>query len=71
MQTRPFRKVERGEVFRFIETGCILAKVGNRRVLVCEPCIEFEDERGKIVSLVDGDMDCPCAVVNLGKRFYK
>ena len=71
MLTKAFRFVERGDVFRFIETGCILAKVGERRVLVCDPCEELEDERGKIVSLVDGDMDCKCAIINLKKRFYK
>lgn len=71
MKTIPFWRVERGEVFRFVETGDILAKVGRTRVLVCDPCFVNEDERGKIVSLVKKDLEAPCAVLNLRKGFYK
>lgn len=67
---KQFRYVEPGEVVRF-PTGCILARVSRLKVLVCEPCFEFEDERGKIVDLVEDDLNEFCSVLDLTRRFYK
>lgn len=71
MQLKPFSAIQKGEVFKFIPTGCILAKVSKNKVLVIDPCWQLDDERGKIVKLVDIELNEKCAPINTRKFFYK
>lgn len=71
MKLKKFYMLANGDVFKFVPTGEIFAKVSPRKVLVIEPKDLMEDQRGKIVSLVPLDRERDCLVLNLNKGFYK
>ena len=71
MKGKPFNSLENGDVFRFVPTGEIMAKVSRTKVLVIEPKECFEEQRGKIVKLVGDDLISDCLVLDLTKGFYK
>lgn len=68
---KPFFELEAGDVFKFIPTGEIMAKVGRNKVLLLSPNDQHEDEKGKIVKLVKLDVIEDCLLIDINKGFYK
>ena len=68
---KPFFELEPGDVFKFVPTGEIMAKVGRNKVLLLSPNDQHEDEKGKIVKLVKLDVIEDCLLVDINKGFYK
>lgn len=67
----PVWKTKNGDVFKFIPTGDILARVTRTKFLVVEPSENFIDEKGKMTTLTALDLIEDALIVDLKKGFYK
>ena len=67
----PFDFLPNGEIFKLTTTNEIMVKVTKTKVLVIVPDEFHEDEKGKVVQMVEKDMESLCLAIDPTKFFYK